>query len=150
MVLATVALCNLSYQLDTGQLLAIACAILLVVEAGALAFQRSRQGSAWRSPVVALLALAALFSVLLTIWLIGQQIYYISAIAPQAICTERYDPQRIVPGFDAAVNAYALAGATLGAILALFGLGTLFAFVSLLTYRGAQIQPAQATRPAMS
>jgi hypothetical protein len=150
MALATVALCNLSYQLDAGQLLAIACTILLVMEAVALAFQRSRQGSVWRSRAVVPLAFAAFFSALLTIWLIGQQVYYISAIAPQAICTGRYDPQRIVPAFDAAVNAYALAGATLGAIMALFGLGTLFAFVSLLTYRGAQIQPSQATRSAMS
>ncbi|HEY7092211.1 MAG TPA: hypothetical protein VH393_03475 [Ktedonobacterales bacterium] len=150
MALATVTLCSLSYQVDTGQLLAIACTVLLIGETLALAVQRSRQVSAWRSRAVVLLALAAFFSALLTIWLIGQQAYYISAIAPQAICTGRYDPQRIVPAFDAAVNAYALAGATLGAILALFGLGTLFAFVSLLTYRGAQAQPSEATRPAVS
>jgi hypothetical protein len=75
MALATVALCNLSYQLDAGQLLAIACTILLVMEAVALAFQRSRQGSVWRSRAVVPLALAAFFSALLTIWLIGQQDY---------------------------------------------------------------------------
>jgi hypothetical protein len=45
MVLATVALCNLSYQLGARQLLAIACTILLAMEAVALVFQRSRQGS---------------------------------------------------------------------------------------------------------
>jgi uncharacterized membrane protein YfcA len=152
MVLATVALCNLPYQFDARQLLAIACTILLAAEAVALAFQHSRQGNTWWSPAVVLLALATLFSGLLTIWLIGQEVYYMSVIAPQAICAGRYDPQRIVPAFGAVVNAYVLAGATLGAIVALFGLGTLFTFVSLLIYRGTQpkMQQSQTERPAIS
>ena len=136
--------------MDARQLLATACTILLAVEAVVLTFQRSRQGAAWRSRAVVLLGLAALASAFLMIWLIWQMVYYVSGIAPQAICVGRYDPQRVVPDFGAVANAYALAGITLGAIVAIFGLGTLFAFVSLLTSVRDQVQPSQVTRTAMS
>lgn len=137
MVSAYPLICSLDYGLDAREQLAIAFTILLALEVAVLAWQRSRHRATitprtlWSSSL-AVLALAFLACLVLTVWLIAQRALFLTDFATATLCGGHYDPQFVVPAFGPLVNASALESATFGAILAVFGLGTLFALLSFL------------------